>query len=112
MEEDNRGTIQLSKYPCHTERTKHWGMYAIWLREAVANGELALACPRPLLTLQNPRIAGGALAYHSGSLNCAIVLPGRHAGGGSGRFPLNMKVLIHAYESWKHPLRSIKPQDP
>ena len=77
MEEDNRGTIQLSKYPCHTERTKHWGMYAIWLREAVANGELALACPRPLLTLQNPRIAGGALAHGvllTGALSAAAPL--------------------------------------
>ena len=89
MEEDNRGTIQLSKYPCHTERTKHWGMYAIWLREAVANGELALeyvctseqcadcltkALPAPAIALAEARMSGKSTepAAHMARRNRAL----------------------------------------
>ena len=42
LEEDNRGAIDLSKYPCHSERTKHWGMYAIWLRAAYERRDIVL----------------------------------------------------------------------
>ena len=56
-----------------TERTKHWGMYAIWLREAVANGELVLeyvctseqsadcltkALPAPAIACAEARMSG------------------------------------------------------
>ena len=50
--------------------------------------------------------------YHSGHKHCAIVRPGRHARRASGRFPVDIKVPIGAYESWEHPLQSVKSRDP
>jgi len=73
LEEDNRGAIDLSKYPCHSERTKHWGMYAIWLRAAYERGDIALeyvatneqmadgftkALPGPALDVADLRLTG------------------------------------------------------
>jgi transposase InsO family protein len=73
LEEDNRGAIDLSKYPCHSERTKHWGMYAIWLREAYERRDIVLeyvatneqmadgftkALPGPALAVADLRLTG------------------------------------------------------
>ena len=44
--------------------------------------------------------------YHSEFFYWSIVRPGRHAGGVYGRFPLNIKVRIDAYERQNHPLQS------
>ena len=44
------------------------------------------------------------LLYHSKFFYWSIVRPSRHAGGVCGRFPLNMKMRIDAYESWERPL--------
>ena len=46
------------------------------------------------------------LNYHSKFFYWSIVRPGRHAGGVCGRFPLNIKVRIDAYERQNHPLQS------
>ena len=55
---------------------------------------------------QDKGVSGGVDVdrYHSDFFYWSIVRSGRHAGGASGRFPLDLKMRIGAYESWKHPL--------